>query len=41
MYPVFAIDAEGQKLDGANRYTMHFAPGPIATDSLILVPDDV
>ena len=25
MYPVYAIDAEGQKLDGANRYTVHFA----------------
>jgi hypothetical protein len=26
MYPVFAIDAEGQKLDGANKYTVRFAP---------------
>ena len=25
MYPVNDIDAEGQKLDGANRYTVHFA----------------
>ena len=25
MYPVYAIDADGQKLDGANRYTVHFA----------------
>ena len=25
MYPAYAIDAEGQKLDGANRYTVHFA----------------
>jgi hypothetical protein len=25
MYPVYAIDTEGQKLDGANRYTVHFA----------------
>lgn len=27
MYPVYAVDAAGQKLDGANRYTVHFAPG--------------
>src|SRR3954469_3763211 len=26
MYPVYAIDAGGQKLDGANRYTVHFTP---------------
>jgi hypothetical protein len=26
MYPQYAIDADGQKLDGANRYTVHFAP---------------
>lgn len=25
MYPVYATDVEGQKLDGANRYTVHFA----------------
>ena len=29
MYPVYAIDADGQKLDGANRYTLHFAPGQL------------
>jgi hypothetical protein len=29
MYPVYAIDAAGQKLDGANRYTVHFAPGQL------------
>jgi hypothetical protein len=26
MYPVYAIDGMGQKLDGANRYTVRFAP---------------
>jgi hypothetical protein len=25
MYPVYAIDAAGQKLNGANKYTVHFA----------------
>jgi hypothetical protein len=29
MYPVYALDAAGQKLDGANRYTVHFATGEI------------
>jgi hypothetical protein len=29
MYPVYAIDAAGQKLDGVNRYTLHFAPGQL------------
>ena len=29
MYPVLAVDAEGQKLDGANKYTVHFAPGQL------------
>jgi hypothetical protein len=27
MYPVYAVDAAGQKLDGANKYTVHFASG--------------
>jgi hypothetical protein len=26
MYPVYAVDAEGRKLDGANRYELRFAP---------------
>jgi hypothetical protein len=26
MYPIYAIDSDGKKLDGANRYTVHFAP---------------
>jgi hypothetical protein len=26
MYPVYIVDADGQKLDGANRYALHFAP---------------
>ena len=29
MYPIYAVDAASQKLDGANRYTMHFAPGQL------------
>jgi hypothetical protein len=29
MYPVYALDAAGQKLDGANQYTVHFAPGQL------------
>jgi hypothetical protein len=27
MYPTYMVDADGQKLDGAHRYTLHFAPG--------------
>jgi hypothetical protein len=26
MYPSYAVDADGQKLDGANRYTIRFTP---------------
>ena len=29
LYPVYAIDANGMKLDGANRYTLRFAPGQL------------
>ena len=29
MYPLYAVDAAGQKLDGANRYTVHFASGEL------------
>ena len=29
MYPVYAIDAGGQKLDGANKYSVHFASGEL------------
>jgi len=29
MYPVYALDAAGRKLDGANRYTVHFASGDL------------
>src|SRR4051794_20365273 len=25
MYPVYAVDVDGQKLNGASRYTLHFA----------------
>ncbi|PYK96332.1 MAG: cell envelope protein, partial [Verrucomicrobia bacterium] len=27
MYPVYGVDSDGKKLDGANRYTLRFAPG--------------
>jgi hypothetical protein len=27
MYPSYAVDADGQKLDGVNRYSLRFAPG--------------
>lgn len=27
MYPMYGTDAEGQPLDGSNRYALHFAPG--------------
>jgi hypothetical protein len=29
MYPVYAVDEAKQKLNGANRYTVHFAPGQL------------
>jgi hypothetical protein len=29
MYPVYAVDADGQKLDGASRYSVRFAPGQL------------
>jgi hypothetical protein len=29
MYPIYAVDAEGQKLDGAIRYELSFAPGEL------------
>jgi hypothetical protein len=29
MYPAYAVDAAGQKLDGGNRYTVHFAAGEL------------
>jgi hypothetical protein len=29
MYPVYAVDADGKRLDGTNRYTLHFAPGQL------------
>jgi hypothetical protein len=27
MYPLYFVDSDKQKLDGHNRYTLHFAPG--------------
>ena len=29
MYPIYGIDTEGHKLDGANRYTLRFEPGQL------------
>ena len=29
MYPVYGVDSEGKKLNGANRYTLRFAPGEL------------
>jgi hypothetical protein len=29
MYPVYAVDADGQKLDGTKRYVVRFAPGQL------------
>jgi len=29
MYPVYGVDSNGQKLDGANRYALRFAPGQL------------
>ena len=29
IYPAYWIDADGQKLDGAHRYTLRFAPGQL------------
>jgi hypothetical protein len=29
MYPFYGVDSDDQKLDGANRYTLRFAPGQL------------
>lgn len=29
MYPLYLVDADGQKFDGSNRYTVRFAPGQL------------
>lgn len=29
LYPAYFVDSTGQKLDGANRYTLRFAPGKL------------
>jgi hypothetical protein len=29
MYPIYAVDADGQKLDGATRYSVRFGPGQL------------
>jgi hypothetical protein len=29
LYPLYTVDASGDKLDGSNRYTLHLAPGEL------------
>ena len=29
IYPIYSVDADGAKLDGANRYSVRFAPGQL------------
>jgi hypothetical protein len=29
MYPIYSVDSDGQKLDGANRYKLRLAPGQL------------
>jgi hypothetical protein len=29
MYPLYSVDSDGQKLTGANRYTLHFTNGQL------------
>jgi hypothetical protein len=29
MYPIYRVDSDGQKLEGANHYTIRFAPGQL------------
>ena len=29
MYPIYGVDADGKKLNGANRYSVRFAPGQV------------
>jgi len=29
LYPIYYVDADGQKLNGANRYSLRFAPGQL------------
>lgn len=29
MYPIYSVDADGKTLDGANRYSVRFAPGQL------------
>lgn len=29
MYPIYSVDNDGKKLDGANRYSLRFAPGQL------------
>jgi hypothetical protein len=29
MYPMYAVDANGEKLNGVKRYSLRFAPGQL------------
>jgi hypothetical protein len=40
VYPIYLVDANCEKLDGANRYTLRFAPGQLPPVKG-LVHDDV
>ena len=40
IYPAYAVDADGQKLDGANKYSVHF-DGRSAASQRVLVADNV
>ena len=40
IYPVLAVNSKGEKLDGANKYTLRFAPASFAGER-VLVHDDV
>ena len=41
MYPIYPVDADGQKLDGAKPLHLALCAGPIAPRQRILVADDV
>ena len=41
VYPYTEVDSDGQKLTGANKYTLTFAEGPDAAGQRLLVDHDV
>ena len=41
MYPVYRVDADGQKLSGANRYTLTFRQRRAAARPCVLVAHHV